>query len=477
MKLQSLAVFVLAAAAAAASPATAAAQMGGMGTAAPATVDSAVSAAQLAHYIAVKRALGPYWQAHQAFMQKAQAGGHNVPVQYQGQRVAVGVFDYPSLVKQDTALAAIFTSNHLAPELFEPVQVAVYHALLAVVYGRAIGATAPDGTTPLGRNAALVAAHQAELAAVGVALNVNGGGGGGMGGGMGNGSSRNPNGPASQSAVLPAGAKRLLIEGVIRQVGRVDQMGFLPVRFDGQKVTLLLGLGLNLDVAVLRGPLERAGVPLPSLVLDSMTMGRGVVRNVPLVMAGGLPAQSQEGLPPLVGMVGNVFFRNYDVVVDERTMRVRVYARGHGGPERLRHMSCTAIRPMPDRNEAFEVIGDGHPVTAIFETVASYPKMNIVAADSMGLVAGSSKLRPLPADVMERRDGAGDPIKYQAVGVRLALGTTAFPVVPMSVFPELGVDEASNPIPPTMLLNLHSIPGMALMLSNSTRQVCVGTSK
>jgi len=82
----------------------------------------------------------------------------------------VGVFDYPELVKQDTALAAIFVRNDFDPDQFEPTQLAAYSALGILAYDEANGTVLPAESTPLGKNVALVKAHRHELAAVGVTV-------------------------------------------------------------------------------------------------------------------------------------------------------------------------------------------------------------------------------------------------------------------------------------------------------------------
>ena len=145
---------------------------------------TAVTDEQLTHYIAVKKALSAFWPAHKDLLKTAQASSHSPEIQIGQQKMKIGVFDYPALVKQDTALAAIFTANKFAPEQFEPTQVAVFQAVGAIVISTASNAALPANTTVLGKNVELVKPHQDELKAVGIALQANGGGGGGgMGGG------------------------------------------------------------------------------------------------------------------------------------------------------------------------------------------------------------------------------------------------------------------------------------------------------
>ena len=142
-----------------------------------ATPDSAtvtLTANDLERYIAVRQALGLYWQAHAAQFQSARANAQMSTVSFGGQQLQVGTLDYPALVKQDTALAAIFTKNNFPVAQLQPTSMAVYTALIAVALHQEMGAPLPPDTTVVGKNAALVTAHEKQLAAVGLALRTNG---------------------------------------------------------------------------------------------------------------------------------------------------------------------------------------------------------------------------------------------------------------------------------------------------------------
>lgn len=130
---------------------------------------TALTADQLTHYLAVKRALGAYWAvpAHAALLKTARATGHVATVHFGQQTFQFGVFDYPALVQQDTALAALFTKNHFAPAQFEPVQAAVWQAIGTALLAQVTNTTVPT-TSALGQNVALVQAHRPELTAVGI---------------------------------------------------------------------------------------------------------------------------------------------------------------------------------------------------------------------------------------------------------------------------------------------------------------------
>ena len=163
-------------------PLSAPTHMPALAAAVDSTATVALTDKQLAQYIAVKKALGAFWgaPANAELLKSAKSSGHAPVVQLGQQQLKVGVFDYPNLVKRDSALAAIFTTNHLAPEQFEPTQVTVFQALGTLVMAEAQGGAVPANTTTLGKNIELVKAQREALKAVGVALQVNTGDG--MGG-------------------------------------------------------------------------------------------------------------------------------------------------------------------------------------------------------------------------------------------------------------------------------------------------------
>ena len=130
--------------------------------------DSLLTAQQLASYMAVKQALGPYWRSHPDLLQTARSTAHNLVVSLPGGQLPIGVFDYPALVKQDTSLAAIFSTNRFAPTQFAPTQISVYEALGLLAYHAARGTALPAASTVEGKNIQLVQQSLMALAAAGV---------------------------------------------------------------------------------------------------------------------------------------------------------------------------------------------------------------------------------------------------------------------------------------------------------------------
>ena len=154
-------------------PASQPAQQSSGGGAAATTADAALTEADLLGYIAVKKALAAYWTdpAHAALRTTASATGHSRTVQFGSQRFQFGVYDYPSLVPQDTALATLFAANHFTPEQFEPTQTAAWQAVgmaLVEMGAKATNTPLPAMSAVLAQNVALVEAHRTELTAVGI---------------------------------------------------------------------------------------------------------------------------------------------------------------------------------------------------------------------------------------------------------------------------------------------------------------------
>jgi hypothetical protein len=239
----------------------------------------------------------------------------------------------------------------------------------------------------------------------------------------------------------------------------------LEVTWQGHPVRLVLGLGGDFGLILMGQKMATLfGETPPDTVLDSLPAALRFARQVP------------TPLPQVIGLVGNRFLAHYDLVLDGAAGQVRLYTRGPGLPPDGRATQCTPIRPMPEANEAFQIRADGHPLTAIFETRADYTKMNIVAAKAIGLTQHAPQVHPKPANVWEQQDAFGHRIKYQARDISLTLGTQPFTAGPILLFPKLGVDQGAQSVPPTILLNLSNIPHQRWVLSNSTHQVCLGSS-
>ena len=284
----------------------------------------------------------------------------------------------------------------------------------------------------------------------------------------------------------------LVVEGTLRyQVNKADIV--IPATLQGHAVTLVVGFGIDADVALDPAALASLGIPLVNTThLAALTLGRSVVHDLALQIVPPVPVQATSGLPPVVGLVGNVFLARYDIVYDGPAQRVRFYDRVARPapvstastpatdrprpwlPATIGTASCTPMTPLPGHNTGFVIQANGHPISALLETLSSYTKMNMVAAKSIGLTQHSPNVHPLPDDIWEKQDAYGHPVKYQATDIHLTLGTQHFTEVPMLLFPGLDLDQYQTPIPPLLLLNPDDLQHQILVFSHSTGQVCIG---
>lgn len=111
-------------------------------------------------YSAVVKALTAYWAGHEEQFRTSQQHGVNIPLSVGTMEAGMTVPDYPTLVQQDTALAAIFTRCHFVPMQFVPIMHTVREAIGAVLQHQAI-----DSTTVMGKNMMFVQANRPGLAA------------------------------------------------------------------------------------------------------------------------------------------------------------------------------------------------------------------------------------------------------------------------------------------------------------------------
>jgi hypothetical protein len=294
-------------------------------------------------------------------------------------------------------------------------------------------------------------------------------------------------GQANRPPGVPPAPERLVAEATIRyHVNNADVV--LPVTLHGHTVTMLLGFGIDADVELAPTMLAQLNIPLSDTTqLDSLTLGTTVEHHLAMQTLPQVPGAASPNLPPLVGLLGNVFLARYDIVYDGPARRVRLYARPRQTtaasapsawlPPEMASVSCTPITPLPEHNAGFAIQANGHPIHAILETVASYTKMNMVAARTIGLTQHSPNVHPLPADIWEKQDAFGHPVKYQATDIRLTLGTQSFTEVPMLLFPSLDLDQYTTPVPPTLLLNPDDLQHQILLFSESSGRVCLSVPR
>lgn len=123
----------------------------------------AITKEQLMRYITLKKALSAYWRSHKASADSVRAIGHKATIVVYGYKFQIAMFNYPKLVKKDTAVATIFTANNFLPEQFEPMQVAVLEARSVLAATENPIFEVPKNSPTLEENVKLVKAHRDEL--------------------------------------------------------------------------------------------------------------------------------------------------------------------------------------------------------------------------------------------------------------------------------------------------------------------------
>ena len=107
-------------------------------------------------YLAVSDALQDYWDEHRDEYKAAKARG--LRIDEITRRASTWEPNYPVLVHQNTAVAAIFQKFHADPAQFAPTMTAVRTAIGTILQGQSV-----DSMTVLSKNVAFVKAHQKEL--------------------------------------------------------------------------------------------------------------------------------------------------------------------------------------------------------------------------------------------------------------------------------------------------------------------------
>lgn len=114
-------------------------------------------------YAAVEKALAAYWAAHPDKAKVENEHGHAVNITYTDRdhqyTTGFSIPDYPAVVRQDTAVAAIFAKYAFSSAQYQPVEQSVRNAITAVIKQQK-----PDSSVG-GRNMAFVQQHRPELAA------------------------------------------------------------------------------------------------------------------------------------------------------------------------------------------------------------------------------------------------------------------------------------------------------------------------
>jgi len=280
--------------------------------------------------------------------------------------------------------------------------------------------------------------------------------------------------------------ERLVAEAIIQEAGKNQPHVYLPVMLNGHPGTLVLHFfGAGVKLLLSTEALAQDGVTANE-TLDSLTIGTTVARNLSIsTMSFSQP--TPPGLPPVIGLAGNEFLDDYDLVVDGPARRVRLYARpaassgaptasagslGKGLPPGVRAADCVPTRAMPEGHTGFAIQANGKPMTATMQTAAGgLTIMNLVAAKSLGLTQHSPNVQRVP-DSLQTLAYQGVPNKYVATAIHLTLGRYQFREDPVYILARTPLQPTADT--PSMELTFANLLDQVFVQSNSTGQVCLG---
>lgn len=288
-------------------------------------------------------------------------------------------------------------------------------------------------------------------------------------------SARHLCGQARTSSREPS--QELIATATIVTEDAFDEEVYLPVVVNGHKATLLVNMFGKGQLTISPSKMVQVGIPLPdNATLDSLTVGTVTEHSVAVqTVQQSFSESDRPEFPPVIGILGGVL-ANHDVVVDYPHHQIRLYrlaspAVAHTAPPGMNHADCTSLRSLAPSVWAFDLHAHGHRLTAVVMD-QTYNKMNSRAATVLGLTAGTPNVRSLPADVVERTDGKGNPVELQARDLHLQLGKQMLTDVPYNIFPHLMGDGQAG-LDPRIFINLQAVAHQLLYLSPSTKRACL----
>jgi hypothetical protein len=303
------------------------------------------------------------------------------------------------------------------------------------------------------------------------------------------------------------------------QMGRaVAEYIYLPVTIHGHTGTAVLDLGADIGLAYRRSTaasaglgvqvqqldsiaaMMRAGHPLSqeqlvqkaqrASVLDSMTIGTAVARQIPVAPLE-LTIPVPPGMPPYVGILGTQVLRRYDLLVDGPAQRVQLYAPGRQSlaspgaappwlPAGLSAADCMPMPPTTGRGGGSGFVTlplqvDGHAVQGYFDSGSPHTIMNMAAGRLLGLTQHAPNVHLIPDSLAGVYPHGGGRDKYLVTGLTLQVGTHALTALPVRIATRIpsGVSDSM----PQLLLGLDALRDRLLFISYATGQVCLSAAR
>ena len=262
----------------------------------------------------------------------------------------------------------------------------------------------------------------------------------------------------------------------------VSKYVFLPVTIAGRAGTLVLDTGAPIGLSLSGGVMTQLGIPLPRTnTLDSLIIGHSVERNVP-VRVQGIEFDSQPGLPPVVGMMGNHMLARYDLLFDGPNRRVYLYAQPAASlgppwlPTGIRPTDCVPIVHVgapDDRYPGLSVQANGHAVMGVFDAGSNATYMNLAAAKVLGIRQSNPHVHRVPPDSSISFPGVGLQKEWVVTtGLVLRVGGEIMPDGPIDIFPT--VNEINrNRNEPELDIGTDLLHDRRLFISYSSGRICL----
>ena len=271
---------------------------------------------------------------------------------------------------------------------------------------------------------------------------------------------------------------------------------YLPAKLWGHTVSFILDTGTGFHLLLFTPALSELTLTPPHLdttarsqasdatitgttLVDSLIVGTTVARTVPATVghfAAYDTTHTPAGMPPLVGILGNMQLPHYDLVFDGPAGRVALYqiapttrpweppqlgrtqrTRGTWLPAGFTPADCLPLRPPTptDHSVYIPVVINGYAVESWLDSGSNGTVMNGAAAKLLGITQHTPHLQRIQ----------DSPAHYELHDVPVSLGTHRV-VVPVIQISASGKD-------PYIQFGLDAFRNRRMLVSYSTGQFCL----
>lgn len=305
---------------------------------------------------------------------------------------------------------------------------------------------------------------------------------------------RHLSGPATRArpvaGALPApDSEPMVAEAVLLRDPAIDTQKYfyLPVKIQGRPVSMLLDTEAPFSFMFFTLALTDLGLTIPATQqLNEVTIGTTTERHVPAMERGLFAFDSTDtppGLPPLAGLIGNLWLRHYDLLFEGPTGRMRLYkirsarSASHAWlPGRLTPADCLPLyvdsSPVRGVTVHMKIRLNGVPVSSWFHSGLNETVINVAAAKLLGITQHTPHLKSLPLGqpslhVQDRLRGPS----YEVDDIPISIGAQRLTIPRVFIFGSLDVPSTDKPY---IRFGSEVFSDRPMLISNSSRQFCVG---